>query len=296
VLLRAIRASADEFVIPPLGTDLRRALGRIAAERRQQRAGTRPRGKVIGFFSAKGGCGSTTIACHVAAELRRKTGLGVLLADFDLDSGLVGFLMKTQSRYSVLDAIENIHRLDGNFWKALVGNGTPGIEVLMAPQASGWRPASLEDFRYLMPFLRSQYDWTVVDLGRNLSPVAKTVFEDLDSAVLVTTLDIPALHQAKQIVSHIGDLGDPERRLQIVLNRVPKRSEVTPKEIERMLRFPVVSALPNDEEALHEAYAGGTLVAPQTRLGRHYASLAVKACGLQETEEREQKRKAFAFL
>ena len=60
-------------------------------------------------------------------ELGRAGGRKVLLADFDMDAGMVGFLMKVKSPYSILDAINNLHRLDASYWKALVSNGIPGL-------------------------------------------------------------------------------------------------------------------------------------------------------------------------
>ncbi|MGH9674897.1 MAG: AAA family ATPase, partial [Bryobacteraceae bacterium] len=158
-ILKWVRAGADEFVYTPLKSDLQAALVRMAVSRAQRKAGTKPRGKVFGFLAAKGGCGATTLACHLAVELHRITNLQVLLADFDLESGLIGFLMKSQCRYSLLDAVENAGRMDLSLWKALVSNGYPGVEVIMAPSSPGLnRTVALENFRYIVPFVRGHYD------------------------------------------------------------------------------------------------------------------------------------------
>ena len=68
-ILRSIRAGADEFVHPPWEQGLSVALHRLAAAV-DQRSGHQS-GKVIAFLSAKGGCGATTLACHVATNLHR---------------------------------------------------------------------------------------------------------------------------------------------------------------------------------------------------------------------------------
>src|SRR5207253_1969624 len=95
MILGALRAGAHEFLHPPLAENLRQALERKSLERNKTRQLSRSKGNVIGFLSAKGGCGATTIACHTAAELGRH-GKHVLLADMDLDAGMVRFLMKTK--------------------------------------------------------------------------------------------------------------------------------------------------------------------------------------------------------
>ena len=287
-LLRAIRASADEYLYPPLKADLRKALERMAAERAKQRAGTRPRGKIFGFLSAKGGCGATTVACHLAVELHRQTQLDVLLADFDLEAGLVGFLMKSQCRYTLLDAVANVQRLDLSFWKALVANGYAGVEVIMAPSNFfSHRNHNLEDFRHLLPFMRSNYDWTVVDLGRSLSPLAMTVLPEIDEAFLVTTPEIPALHQAKQIVQALVDSGYGRQRLRLILNRMPKQADVSLEELEKMLGLPIYTTLPDDHPRLYEAYAEGTLVPTNSNLGKHLSRVATKMAGIQKKGKRK---------
>ncbi len=134
LILSALRAGAHEFLHPPLKNNLQQALERKSLERNKTRERQKQKGRVVGFLSAKGGCGATTIACHTAAELGRHD-KHVLLADMDLDAGMIRFLMKTKSPYSVLDALNNLHRLDQSYWNALNSNGLPGLEIISAPQA-----------------------------------------------------------------------------------------------------------------------------------------------------------------
>lgn len=283
-ILAVIRAGADEYVYPPVETNLPKALERMAARRNEQRQGvSRTGGRTCAFFSAKGGCGATTIACHTAVELARQTSKQILLADFDMDAGLVGFLMKSKSRFSVLDAMANTHRLDINYWRALVSNGMPGLGVIKAPGALTTRETPKEDdLRHVLRFVRFQYDWTVADLGRGLNPLSTTALEEVDEAFLVTTLDVPALHQVKQIVEALTDSGYGRSRLRLVLNRVPKNPDVTPDELEKLLGLSVYAMLPDDYGSIYEAYTEGQLVPSNTNLGRQMARLAGKVAGIQE--------------
>ena len=134
-ILASMRAGINEYLYPPLQEDLKRALEKRSMERSRRRdGGAKGGGKAFGFFSAKGGCGATTLVCHVAAELGRQN-QKVLLADFDFDAGMVAFITKTKAAYSVLDAVNNLHRLDLHYWKALVSNGIPGVEIVSSPLA-----------------------------------------------------------------------------------------------------------------------------------------------------------------
>jgi Flp pilus assembly CpaE family ATPase len=80
-ILASLRAGINEYLYPPLQETLRRSLEKRSAERSRRRdAGTKVGGKSFAFFSAKGGCGATTLVTHVAAELGRQN-QKVLLAD-----------------------------------------------------------------------------------------------------------------------------------------------------------------------------------------------------------------------
>jgi len=60
-----------------------------------------------------------------------------------------------KSPYSILDAINNLHRLDASYWKALVSNGIPGLEIIPSPSslASRVQPKQ-EQLRHVIGFLR----------------------------------------------------------------------------------------------------------------------------------------------
>ncbi len=285
-ILAAMRAGACEFVYPPLEVNLKAALERVASElagRRRQGTG----GKTLGFFSAKGGCGATTVACHVAVELQRQTPQKILLADLDLETGLVRFFMKTKSEYSVLDAAHNIDRLDEHFWRALISNGMPRLEVIAAPAvAASVEPPQEEAFQRVIRFARTLYDWIVVDLGRSLNPRTMTALEEIDEGFLVTTLEVPALYQAKQLITTLVSSGYGSDRLRVILNRMPKRPEVTLEEVQTMLGLPVYAALPNDYVALNEAYTEGELLEPGGGLASHFARLAARIANLPEPRKK----------
>src|SRR5579864_355283 len=292
-ILASLRAGINEYLYPPLQEPLRKALEKRSAERSRKRDGSaKGAGKSYAFLSAKGGCGSTTLACHVAAELGRLN-QKVLLMDLDLDAGLIGFITKTKSVYSIVDAVNNLHRLDIHYWKALVSNGIPGVEIVASPLALGTKQQLKdEQIRHVLGFARPNYDWTLVDLGRSLSRLGMAALEEIDEACLVTTLEVPALHQSKQIIQTLLDSGYGKHRLKLILNRSPKRLDITPGELEKMLGVPIFCMVPNDYPELYEAYAEGRMLTRNSELGKNIARLAVKLGGLEE----ESTKKRFALF
>jgi pilus assembly protein CpaE len=292
-ILASMRAGVNEYLYPPLHETLRKALEKRSAERSRKRDGSaKGAGKSYAFISAKGGCGSTTLACHVAAELGRQN-QKVLLMDLDLDAGLVGFITKTKSVYSIIDAVNNLHRLDISYWKALVSNGIPGVEIVASPLALASKQQPKDDqVRHVLGFARPHYDWTIVDLGRSLSRLALAALDEIDEVCLVTTLEVPALHQAKQVIQTLLDGGYGKGRIKLILNRAPKRLDITPGELEKMLGVPIFCMVPNDYPELYETYAEGRMLSRNSELGRNMAKLAAKLGGLEE----EGNKKRFALF
>jgi pilus assembly protein CpaE len=293
-ILSSLRAGINEYLFPPLEESLRKALERRSAERSRRRdGGAKGAGKAFAFFSAKGGCGATTLICHVAAELGRQN-QKVLLMDLDLDAGMIGFITKTKAVYSILDAVNNLHRLDIHYWKALVSNGIPGVEIVAAPLALACKQQIKdEQIRNVLAFAKPHYDWTLVDLGRSLSRITMAALEEIDEACLVTTLEVPALHQAKQVIQTLVDSGYGKNRIRLILNRSPKRLDITPGELEKMLGVPIFCMIPNDYPELYETYAEGRMLSRSSDLGKQIARLATKLANL---EEEKGTKKRFALF
>jgi pilus assembly protein CpaE len=286
-ILDALRAGASEYLYPPLHDALQAALERLSKTREQSREGQKPTGKMLAFVSAKGGCGATTLACHVAVQLPRLVHSKVLLADVDLQAGLIGFLAKTKSPYSIVDAVNNLQRLDQSFWHGLISNGIPNLEILTAPTAPAAKQVLAPQLKQVLAFARGQYGWSVLDLGRNLNGNTLSMLDVVHETYLVTTHEVPALHQAKQMIQYLVDSGYPQANIRLILNRLPKRLDVTLDELEQMLGLPIFATLANDYQALQDAYAEGRLVDDKSHLGKSFARLTAKIAGT--TEDKKKK-------
>jgi pilus assembly protein CpaE len=292
-ILHAVRSGAREYLYPPLGPSLEKALERIAEERQHKHEAQRTGGRSLGFLSAKGGCGATTLACHTAIELPRQTGQETLLMDLDLSAGIVRLLMKSRSRYSIVDALNNVNRLDASYWRALVSNGIKGLEVIAATAEDSPRETpAWPGLQHVLRFARSQYNWLIVDLGRGSSTALFSALEELDELFLVTTLEVPSLHQARQMIECLNRRGYERHRIRLVVNRMTRRSEVTSQDVEKIAGVPVYGVIPNDYQALYEAYSGGELLPLNSPVNRRIAALAAKITGAEE----QPRKRAFSIF
>jgi pilus assembly protein CpaE len=177
--------------------------------------------------------------------------------------------------------------MDQSFWHGLISNGIPDLEILSAPTAPGAKQVQPQQLKQVLAFARTQYPWSVLDLGRNLNGETLSMLDMVDETYLVTTHEVPALHQAKQMIRYLLDSGYPQGNIRLILNRVPKRLDVTLDEIEQMLGLPIFATLANDYQALQDAYVEGRLVDPNSHLGKSFGRLAGKIAGVSDDRKKK---------
>ena len=289
MILKLMRAGASEFVYPPFSsTAFRDAMRRATSSSGRTAPQDRPTGSVIGFVSAKGGCGATTLACHAASFLRRSFRKDVLLADLDMASGITGSIMQAVARYSLEDALQNLQRMDLKLWRGMVATTPSGVDLIPAPPDN---PAPVVPISRRMPqmlrFWRMQYDLTLIDFGHGITQPLLEVLDSVDTLVLVATNEVLALRQAKRMIHTLALQSFGTNRLKLVINRMPKRTPVQIPELEKVMGHMIFSAIPNDYLLLNEAYSQPRLMDPNSDLEKQIGKFAAKLAGIAATEEKK---------
>ena len=119
LILQSMRAGANEFfTFPPPEETFYEAIRRSASRRTS--AGQGQAATTIVFFGAKGGAGTTTLAVNCAVELARLSGDRTVIVDLKTGLGEVGLFLGVRNRYSLVDALDNMQRLDAEFLRELV--------------------------------------------------------------------------------------------------------------------------------------------------------------------------------
>jgi Flp pilus assembly CpaE family ATPase len=277
-----VKAGAQDYLVkrylngPALARALHFAVMRHSAQ--PTAAPVKDDAVMIGVMGAKGGVGTTTLACYLSVALREATGKSTLLADLDLSAGQIAFLMEATSSYSIMDATANLHRLDGDYWEALTAAGAGDVTVIRSPaQITMADLPTVQRIRHVFRFLRTRYPWLVLDLAR-FGFISAELSRELSHLLLVTTPDVPSLLEAKQIVLRLGEAGIPREKMRLILNRRPRNSVLTQAEVEKLLGAPVYS-LPNNYAALTESYAIGQLMPMKTDLRQQITRLARELAG-----------------
>src|SRR6185312_9467719 len=132
LLVRCMRAGVREFLTEPVlpstvGEALVRASVRRDEVRRHKKKAT---GKLLVFVGAKGGSGATTVASNFAVALAKQSGGKVALLDLDLQLGDAALTLGVVTKFTALDALENMNRLDSDVLSVLMAKHESGLAVL----------------------------------------------------------------------------------------------------------------------------------------------------------------------
>ena len=124
-------------------------------------------GPVFAFVGAKGGVGTTTTAVNVATALAKLSKGPTLLVDLHLAYGDAAVFLGADARFSLLDALENMHRLDAEFLKSLVVKTASGLDLLASADRPANRPVDVRRLGEVVQLAASQYAYTVLDVPRS---------------------------------------------------------------------------------------------------------------------------------
>jgi pilus assembly protein CpaE len=292
VMLEGMRAGVSECIAEPLRQDdVNAALTRLLG---QQAKG--PDGPVFAFVGAKGGVGTTTTAVNVATTLAKLSSGNALLIDLHLAYGDAAVFLGADGRFSVLDALENLHRLDVQFLKSLVCRTASGLDLL----ASADRPATrLLDVRRLGSVIQlaaSQYAYTVLDVPRSDLTVLDSL-DDVANLVVVANQELATVRNAGRMAAAMR-ARYPKTNVTTVINRTDGRSEINQRDVEKVVGGAIAHQVPSDyRRALLAMHKGRPLALDNhNQLAASFTALARDLAGIEDKKTDRAARGGFKGL
>ncbi len=272
-----IARGVSEYLIEPFGTlDFVKAISELYAA-----PGGAALGRVIAFYGAKGGVGTSTLAHNVAWSISRQFESATIVADMDLAYGTAGLDFNQDPPQGIADAIYAPDRLDSNLVDRLLSKCTEKLSLLAAP-ATLDKTCDFEDatFDSLMDVLRSSVPVIVLDIPHVWSAWARRMLVAADDVVVVAAPDLGNFRNAKNIFDALRGArpNDAKPRLAMNFVGVPKRPEIPVADFASQLEIPasaVVSFEPklfgtaaNNGQMLGEVEAGNKIVEVIDELAR----------------------------
>ena len=262
LILQAMRAGANEFFTwPPPEESFHGAIRRIAA-RRDAAQGARPNATTLVFFGAKGGAGTTTLAVNCGVELARLSKRPTVIVDLKHGLGEVALFLGIRPRFSIVDAMDNLHRLDREFLRELVTKHKSALDILAGSEVFD-RPgagdaAATEE---LLQILARHYEYIVVDAGCEINSCTVAGLYAADTMFLVANPDVPSVRNAQRLLERVRQLGACGERVRILLNRAAEPFPIPAKQIEAAVGHPIHHTFPSDYKVVSTALNSGVPLA-----------------------------------
>jgi len=273
LLLELMRAGIREFLPAPFERQfVYDTLRRVADALDKHPPAIQATAQIYAFLPSKQGVGTTTLAVNFAGALARRPDHNVLLADFDLNSGLVGFMLKLERGHSVVDAAEHSSHLDETLWPQMISS-VGRLDVLQSGNMNPSCRIEPPQVRHILDYARRNYKAICADLSGNMELYSIEILHEATRIFLVCTPEIPSLHLAREKLNFLHSL-EIGRNVDVLMNRAQKRGMVSLTEIERLLGHKVLMSFPNDYKGVHHSLTMGTFVQQSSELGRSFNSFA----------------------
>jgi len=264
LMLEAMRAGVTECVSEPLTQGaLEAAISRVMMQRAAP-----VEGRVFAVIGAKGGVGATTIAVNTAEAIAQAVG-DALLIDLHVETGDTAVFLGAEPKFSIVEALENTHRLDEAFFRGLVVHTKSGLDLLASSGRIASSQLDPQRVRTLIDFAVRYYRAVVLDVPRE-NPAALDALETASKIFVVVNHELPTLRSGYRLVARLRQRYGSDR-IELLVNRSDQQSEISLADIEKAVNAKVKHVFPSDYKPAITAANQGQPLARSTQ-GRLPAS------------------------
>src|SRR5260221_4390948 len=278
-LRRSMLAGAREFLVKPFSADelvnairhvheierVKRARYQQVAPAQQQQSPSLTsligpeKGKIITFFSPKGGVGRTTISTNLAVALHQSTGKPVVLVDGSLPFGDIAVILNMSPKAkTIADLVGSFDQVDAEVMESVLVQHSTGIKVLLAPPT----PEAAElitgaNIKKVLEQLKEQYAFVVVDTWPSFQEQVLTMLDVADVILTLMTLEITSLKNVRVFMEIAEKLGYDEHKVQLVANRNDSSGGIKASDVEASLARKIPHTTVSEGRALALAVTRG---------------------------------------
>jgi pilus assembly protein CpaE len=246
-----VDAGVSNYIVKPLTRELlTRALTPRVNSGEVARSGLKL-GKIISFIGARGGVGTTTLACNLAWHLANRQSRRVALVDLDLQNGDCGLLFNINMVPGLRDALANPLRLDPLLLDRIMAQHGERLFVLGSEEPLHENmQITATAIDTLFSVLRSQFHYIIVDVPRIPAPAFRRALEIADRRIIVVDQTMRAMRDAVRLAKMFGDSEIPgaehsaEHRNIFIVNRVGEHHALSLKDMQKVLQVQPTSMVP----------------------------------------------------
>ena len=234
-------------------------------------------GQVYSVFSTKGGTGKTFFATNLALSLLKETGKKVALLDFDLDYGNVSLALDIVPKFTINDVIDDIKSIDSDYIETFLTNHESGLKVMAASKEPNTNDfVNGEHIQTILKALQSAYDYIVIDMASRFNDATNPAFIFSEKLFLITTPEIMSVKNIKGAITTLTDFNYPKSKINVVLNKFSKSSDIRSNDIEKILGYDILYKIPEDYQKVTASLNQGIPYVqkyPRSEIGKSFSSI-----------------------
>ncbi len=223
-----------------------------------------PIGRTVGFVSAKGGAGGSTIAHNVAWAAATTLRQDTLIVDMDLAFGTAGLNFNQDPPHGIADALQANQKVDQTMLDRLMSKAANHINLLTAPVTLD-RTFDFEEreFEQIIEMCQNTMPVVVLDIPHSWNAWVRQTLAAVDEVVIVAEPDLANLRNAKNLADTIRALRPTENAPSLLLNKVgmPKRPEINAAEFASSVECQLLGQIPFDAALFGTAANNGQMIA-----------------------------------
>lgn len=293
LLLEAMRAGVNEVVAEPIDHDeLSATIHRVAGARSQSEPG-----HVYGFIGAKGGVGTTTIAVNVATALGSiSKPERALMLELHSAAGDASLLTGTESRFSIVDALENTHRLDAVYFSNLVMQIAPSTDLLSSPERPPVGGLDAQRVKQVIAFASTVYKHTVIDVSRSDLSILDAL-DQLNTIYVVANQELATVKSASRLATVLRSRYGRDK-IGLVLSRSDRDADISETDVEKAAGCSIAHTFPSNYRVALEALNKGRPVALDNHndLSASFKRFAYHLAGVRPAREKAKSTGLFGRL
>lgn len=271
---QAMLAGAQGFLLKPFDlSELHRSIQQVhqlALQRRAALGGataspnetlaSATRAYSIAAFSPKGGTGATTLAVNLAIALKQQTDAPVLLVDADLRTADVDIFLSILSKHSIYNLIDLGQRIDEELLERVVAKHASGIEVLRGEAQLqleiSVQPGQMAELVEALSSLWNGY--IVFNTGDGLDRWTVEILDSVDTVLVVTTPELPALRATRNFLELADAAADPSKKWQLIMSSYQGKKVLQIADIEASIHHRVKATIAEDIAVVSASINRGT--------------------------------------
>ncbi|MBI2301410.1 MAG: response regulator [Armatimonadetes bacterium] len=295
-LRAAMQAGADDYLPkpfdPPAVSDSVEVVLRRVEDRRHEAisadAGSGPHAaKVIAVYSPQGGVGKSMLACNLAVVLARESGRPTVLVDLNLQFGDADLMLNVTPERTIAAIIQRMNQLDGDLMESfLTLHEASGLKMLAAPARPEYADTiTVFVVEKVLQVLRERYTYIIIDTPSFLQDTTLTALDHSDEIVLLTALDLLALHNTKTALAMMQKLRYGTDKVKLVLNRSNADVGISPDDVEHTLEYEISAYIPSDGRVAVTSVNEGepfVLSQPKTQIAQAIRRIAYQVMGRED--------------